>query len=281
MQNASNSDTSEAAAQVQLELIRRASVARRLQSCFGFSKSMIALSRATLREGLPELDDLELRLRWVELNYGADLAIAVRAQVSVTPLSANDELLDALGPVVDAFDQLGVAWYVGGSVASGAFGEFRATNDVDVIADLRLEHAEPLVAALGAAYYADLESIRSAIRRRASFNAVHFDSMLKIDVFVLKARAYDQEALRRRLTRRAGTAEDAKSLSVASPEDVVLAKLDWYEQGGSVSERQWNDVQGVLRVQSTAMDLAYLRKWSAELGLNELLARALAEADLG
>jgi len=146
-------------------------------------------------------------------------------------VSASDELLGALGPVVNAFDQLGVAWYVGGSVASGAFGEFRATNDVDVIADLRLEHAEPLVDALGAAYYADLESIRSAIRRRASFNAVHFDTMLKIDVFVLRARAYDQEALRRRVTRRAGTDEDAPSLSLASPEDVVLAKLDWDLQG--------------------------------------------------
>ena len=195
-------------------------------------------------------------------------------------MSARNELLEALGPVIEAFDRLGVAWYVGGSIASGAFGEFRATNDVDVIADLRRMHAEPLVDALGAAYYADLDSIHSAIRRRASFNAVHFDTMLKIDVFVVGARAYDQEALRRRVTKRAGTAEDAPSLILASPEDVVLAKLDGYQRGGSVSERQWNDVQGVLRVQSTAIDLTYLRKWSAELGLNELLARALAEADV-
>jgi len=82
MRKASISDTSPAAAQVQLELIRRASPARRLQACFSFSKSMITLSRAALRERLPELDDLELRLRWVELNYGAELATAVRAQVS-------------------------------------------------------------------------------------------------------------------------------------------------------------------------------------------------------
>ena len=53
-------------------------------------------------------------------------------------MNTRDELIDGLGPVVDAFDQLGVAWFVGGSVASGAFGEFRATNDVDVIADLQL-----------------------------------------------------------------------------------------------------------------------------------------------
>ena len=82
MRKASISDTSEAAARVQLELIRRASPARRLQACFSFSRSMIALSRATLRDRLPELDDLELRLRWLELSYGADLAAAVRAHVS-------------------------------------------------------------------------------------------------------------------------------------------------------------------------------------------------------
>lgn len=193
-------------------------------------------------------------------------------------MSASDELADALRPVVEALDRLSVSWYVGGSVASGAFGEFRATNDVDVVADLRLEHAEPLVAALGDAYFADLESIRHAIRRRASFNAVHFDTMLKIDVFVLRRRAYDREALRRRVTKRVSTMPGSMSINLASPEDVILAKLDWYRQGDGVSERQWKDVQGVLRVQSTAIDVVYLRLWAAELGLNDLLARALAEA---
>ncbi len=85
MRKASISDTSEAAARVQLELIRRASPARRLQACFSFSfsfsESMIALSRAALRDGHPELDEFELRLKWVELNYGADLATAVRARL--------------------------------------------------------------------------------------------------------------------------------------------------------------------------------------------------------
>jgi hypothetical protein len=195
-------------------------------------------------------------------------------------VSASDELAEALRPVAEAFDRLSVSWYVGGSVASGAYGEFRATNDVDVVADLRPEHAEPLVVALGDAYFADLGSIRDAIRRRASFNAVHYDTMLKIDVFVLRGRPYDQEALRRRVTKRVGTTPDAMTLDLASPEDVILAKLDWYQQGGGVSQRQWKDVQGVLRVQSTAIDVAYLRRWAGGLGLDDLLARALAEAGL-
>ena len=186
-----------------------------------------------------------------------------------------------MGPVVDAFDRLGVAWYVGGSVASSAFGQFRATNDVDIVADLKPEHAGPLVTTLGEAYYADLEAIRSAIRQRASFNAVHYGTMLKIDVFVLRSRSYDLEALRRRVSRPMSTTPGSRCLNLASPEDIVVSKLDWYRRGGGASDRQWGDVQGVLRVQSEAMDVAYLRHWSAELGLLELLERALAEAGLG
>lgn len=76
------SDTSDAAARVQLELIRNATPERRLQACFALSRSMIALSRAVLRDRHPDLDDLELGLKWVELNYGADLATAMRARAA-------------------------------------------------------------------------------------------------------------------------------------------------------------------------------------------------------
>jgi hypothetical protein len=85
MSEASISDTSEAAARVQLELIRRATVARRLQACFDFSKSMIGLNRAALRDRFPELGDRELGLKWVELNYGADLAAAIRSRAPSRP----------------------------------------------------------------------------------------------------------------------------------------------------------------------------------------------------
>jgi hypothetical protein len=181
-------------------------------------------------------------------------------------------------PVIEALRQLGVGHYIGGSVASGAFGEFRATNDVDVVADLREVHAEPLVAALGDAYYAELDSVRRAVRCRGGFNVIHLRTMLKIDLFVQKDRDYDRAALGRRVTHLASHAPGAPSLDLASPEDVILAKLEWYRQGGEVSERQWRDILGVIRVQSAALDLAYLRRWAAELGVTELLERALAEA---
>jgi len=66
--------------------------------------------------------------------------------------------------------------------------------------------------------------------------------------------------------------------SMASAEDTVLSKLEWYRLREGVSDRQWQDVLGVLKVQGERLDLAYLRQWAAELGVAELLEKAIAEA---
>jgi hypothetical protein len=68
---------------------------------------------------------------------------------------------------------------------------------------------------------------------------------------------------------------------VASAEDTVLTKLEWYRMGSEVSERQWRDVLGVLKVQAERLDLAYLRRWAAALGVADLLEQALSQAGQG
>ena len=106
-------------------------------------------------------------------------------------MDEHDDLVVALTPLIDVLDRLGVAWYVGGSVASTVHGRFRATNDVDVIANLRDEHASQLRAELEADHYVDEESIRDAVRHQSSFNLVHFETGLKIDVFVATDSEYE------------------------------------------------------------------------------------------
>jgi hypothetical protein len=197
----------------------------------------------------------------------------------VNPIDPGD-LLAALLPVTRELDRLGVAWYVGGSVASGVHGSPRSTMDADVVADLAPEHAAQLAAALGDAYYADEESIREAIDRRSSFNLIHLDTSFKVDVFVAKHFAYDRESLRRRRRDTLSDAPGAPSLPFCTAEDSVLSKLDWYRKGGQVSAQQWRDVQGVLRTSGARADLAYLRRWAPELGVADLLERALGEAGL-
>lgn len=106
------------------------------------------------------------------------------------------EIVTALAPVVEALEELGVAYHIGGSVASSVHGIPRFTIDADIVTDLRLEHVRLLVKQLEAEYYIDADAVRDAIRRRGSFNAIHLDTMLKVDVFIPKMRAFDQEELR-------------------------------------------------------------------------------------
>lgn len=190
-------------------------------------------------------------------------------------MSAPD-LLAALEPVVDVLDRLGVRYQIGGSVASSAYGMARATMDVDLIADLRERDVAPLVQALQSDYFVAAEAAREAVRRRTSFNLIHQATMLKVDVFLPENRPYDEVALGRARSETLVDEPGARTFRIATPEDVVLAKLSWYRLGGEVSETQWRDVIGVLRVQREALDFAYLEEWASQLNIADLLSRAMA-----
>ncbi|MBI5481946.1 MAG: hypothetical protein HY906_24035 [Deltaproteobacteria bacterium] len=188
------------------------------------------------------------------------------------------ELVSALQPLVEALDALGIPYRIGGSVASSVLGAPRSTLDVDLVCDLREHHVAPLVARLQAHYYVDGDTIRDAIRREGCFNAIHLATMVKVDVFALRTRPYDRSAFPRFIRRPLDTSPDAALFAVATAEDVILNKLEWFRLGAGVSDCQWRDVIGVLQVQAGVLDLGYLREWAAEIGVLDLLERALAEA---
>jgi hypothetical protein len=181
--------------------------------------------------------------------------------------------------VVRAFDSLRIPYFLGGSMASSVHGIYRATADANFVAALRPHHAEPLATLLQPAFYADVEAIRGAAAAGRSFNLIHLNSMLKVDVFVIGTSPFHLMQMRRRILQ--ATAPDGQAtLYVASAEDTILAKLQWYRDGGGVSDRQWTDVLGVLKVQGPALDRAYLCDWASQLGLTDLLARAMDAAGL-
>ena len=179
--------------------------------------------------------------------------------------------------VVETLETLGVPYLIGGSLASAVHGTVRATLDADIVADLRLDHADPLAQALGDAFYVDAEAVRDAIHHRSSFNVIHLETMFKVDVFVMKQRPFDHAQFDRRIEQVLATDPECTAY-VASAEDTILAKLEWYRKGGQVSERQWRDVVGLFKVQGDLLDQVYLQKWGVALGVDDLLEGAMAEA---
>lgn len=157
------------------------------------------------------------------------------------------------------------------------YGTYRATADVDLVADLQLAHVELLVKALRDQFYIDDELVRDAIRHRRSFSAIHLTTMFKVDVFIPQRRPYSLAQLERRV-RRIIWPEPECMAYLASAEDNILAKLEWYRLGGEVSDRQWRDILGVLKVQGDRLDLGYLRRWAAELDIADLLKKALEQS---
>ncbi len=189
------------------------------------------------------------------------------------------DILIALEPVAEAFERLSVRYHVGGSVASSAQGVARATLDIDLVADLGESDVSGFARDLEKEYYLDEQAIRDAVRRRTSFNLIHLETMVKIDVFVLKTRPYDREAFGRMIADTLHEGDDARKFYLATPEDIILHKLEWFEMGNRVSQRQWHDVIGVMKVQGDTLDRVYMERWALEIGVLDLLNEAFAEAE--
>lgn len=193
-------------------------------------------------------------------------------------MNGASDLLEALRPVLDELVRLGVRHYVGGSVASSIHGAARSTLDVDIGAALTEANAIRLAEALQSDYYVTQEAALSAVRRRSCFNLIHLATSFKVDIFVSQERAFDRSVLERAMILALGGVPPL-SARVATAEDILLLKFDWYRIGQEASERQWNDLLQVARLQGEQLDQAYLRYWAGELGVTDLLNRLLSQLE--
>jgi hypothetical protein len=187
----------------------------------------------------------------------------------------SDPMGTALAELVTALDRLKIRYAVGGSLASSAHGAMRATFDADLIAMIGPYQLKPLCAELGKGWYADEEMMERALRQGRAFNLIHIGSAIKVDIFPVTSEFHHMQIERAQRT----LLQPPVSVEcvVTTAEDILLAKLRWYADGGRVSDRQWNDIVGLLAT-NTSLDRAYANEWAARLGVADLLEKARLDA---
>lgn len=177
-----------------------------------------------------------------------------------------------------ALEEAGIRYAIGGSWASSAFGEPRFTNNVDILADVSANNVADFFNLLPKNFYADLDQAFNAIRFGRSFNIIEKESTLKFDIFPATSFPIGIVELER-ATLVGNTDLSMEPVPFVTPEDILLAKLHWYQVGGNNSENQWRDIQGIVRSQASSLDRDYLATSATILRVTDLLTKALAEAE--
>jgi predicted nucleotidyltransferase len=186
--------------------------------------------------------------------------------------------LAVLSQVARILEQQEITYVLVGSLASSMHGMYRSTADIDLLADIKPQQVRPLLDALEKSFYLDELAVRQAIAQQRSFNAIHFDSVFKVDIFIAKADDFARKQLERRELRKIAPEID-QFIYVATAEDTVLAKLRWYRDGDEVSSTQWSDVVGVLGAHAKSLDIDYLRVWADKLRVGDLLEKAFSSVE--
>jgi hypothetical protein len=187
---------------------------------------------------------------------------------------------EALKRLLAVLDLLEIPYMVAGSTASSLYGISRPTMDIDLVADLRPDQIDDFAKQLGSEFYADPETMREAISRGRAFNLIHFGSTYKFDIFPLQADEYSRTQFARRQFAETVSFGEPIECAFGTAEDTILAKLRWYRAGREASERQWQDLLGILRISGASLDRQYLNTWAPRLGIADLLAALLSQATI-
>jgi len=264
----------------QVDLWRALAPGARLFSAAGASRAIAQLTLAGIRGREPSAGSSRWFWQLARLKLGPALAEKAYPQAALSLPAAGGPMnpIDVALVVARALEACGVRYVLGGSLASSVNGEPRATLDVDLMVDLEEPSVDCVLAALGSDFYADADAFGRAIRDRSSVNTIHLPTATKVDLFVMGATSIEPRQMDRR-QRVLLIDPPGSSLYVYTPEDILLQKLRWFRLGGEVSDRQWRDVLGVIVVQGARLDRVYLRTSASEIGVVDLLDRALGQSE--
>jgi len=185
-------------------------------------------------------------------------------------------IASVIAELTRVLSRLQIPFVVGGSFASGAWGNPRQTNDLDIAVQMTAANARELVTSLGDDWISSEEEILRTLDEPGEyrmFQLLHAPSVFKVDVFVPHRDGFSESTFQR--------AETVDLLGEQTPcltaEDIVIQKLRWFDLGNRVSDRQWNDIVQVLEIRGDLLDIPYMEEWASHFGLSEFLQEALSQ----
>jgi hypothetical protein len=180
-------------------------------------------------------------------------------------MSEQLEFLKIIGTRLTSAD---IPYMLTGSLAMSMYAEPRMTRDIDIVIEYGPEDSPRIARLFEDISYVDEGMIREAARHEGMFNILHNEWIIKADFIARKSGAYRELEF----SRRRGVDVEGVRISIVSPEDLILSKLEWAK--ASSSELQMRDVQSIA-ASVVDLDLAYLQEWAEKLGLNHLLEEAI------
>lgn len=176
------------------------------------------------------------------------------------------EQSELLRVVIQAFEKLKIPYMITGSHASAYYGEPRFTRDIDIVADIQPGQVKDFVVYFpDSEYYCDADMIPAEIKNRGQFNIIHTGSGLKIDIILTKATPFSRSEFTRKIKN--ALLADTNAY-FASPEDVIIKKMEFYLKGGS--EKHLRDITAILKISGDSVDRDYIFLWAERLGLTEI-----------
>ncbi|MBV6506143.1 MAG: hypothetical protein ILNGONEN_01714 [Syntrophorhabdaceae bacterium] len=271
-------DTSPEMEAVLIGLLRKRTPAQKLRSMMGLRELATRLMLNNLRSHSPQATADELQYGLNVRRWGQEISDRIFwARQKALRLEANTPAneLQIIVSVTKRLEALKIPHFIQGGIASIIYGEERLTNDADIVIRSLPFHIQRFVQAFENDFVVSVEAVQDALNKHYAFNIIHIETAFKIDFYpVTDADEMEISAFARRQAHDIGAGE----IWLASAEDVVLAKLHWFRKGGEVSEKQWRDILGILKVQGSKIDFTYLEPMAARFGLADLLQRAREDA---
>lgn len=172
---------------------------------------------------------------------------------------------------IERLERLRIDYMLTGSMALVNYAMMRMTADIDIVIEAAIVDADKIIEEFKADYYVPQHRVRDAIARKAMFNLLHQEKIVKIDCIVRKDTEFQKQAFARR--QRIRFADDF-DVWIIGKEDLILSKLNWAKE--TKSEMQLRDVASILR---NGYDKAYIEDWTYRLGVVELLNEALRKLE--